>query len=314
MPVYNTFAKRKQQAENAGKPVIYTYDDLPQSFRVQVSRILKDTIGDPKDQYIGYSDYIDYEVIEENVMMCESIWQRIHDTLAQEMGVIELIQDDDKGMNACLNFVLKEDDIYQVLSLVELGLNIAQDYNHSIGNAVNELNHRFLEHSIGYQYQDGYIVQVDSQYLHAEAVEPAVTLLRDAHFAGAEQEFMDAHKHYRQGNYKEAIANAGNAFESTMKAICDERGWTLSGNRTAGRLIETLFNNGLIPAEMNSHFSSLRATLESGLPTARNQPGHGAHGQGANPVAVPDYLAAYCLHLAATNIVFLVEAHNAGKR
>ena len=314
MPVYNTFAKRKQQAENVGKPVIYIYDDLSQPLRVQVSRILKNTIGDPEDQYFGYSDDVDYEVIEGNVKMCESIWQRIHNALAQEMGVIELIPGCDESMNTCLNFVLKEKNIDQVLSLVELGLNIAQDYNLHIGNAVNELNHRFREHSVGYQYQDGYIVPVDWQYLHVELVEPAVALLRDAHFAGAEQEFMDAHKHYRQGNYKEAIVNAGNAFESTMKAICDERGWTLSGNRTAGRLIETLFNNGLIPAEMNSHFSSLRATLESGLPTARNQPGHGAHGQGANPVAVPDYLAAYCLHLAATNIVFLVEAHNAGKR
>ena len=39
MTVYNTFAKRKQQAENAGKPVVYTYDNLPQHLRVQVSRI-----------------------------------------------------------------------------------------------------------------------------------------------------------------------------------------------------------------------------------------------------------------------------------
>ena len=31
----------------------------------------------------------------------------------------------------------------------------------------------------------------------------------------------------------------------------------------------------------------------------------------ARPVVVPDYLAAYCLHLTAANIVFLVEAHNA---
>ena len=301
MPVYNTFAKRKRQAENAGKPVIYTYDHLPQPMRVQVSRILKAAIGD-------------LEVISSNIEMCENIWKHVHDTLAQEMGVIELSHDYEDGMDACLSFVLEEENTDEVLSLIELGLNTAHDYNFNIDDAVNELNHRFREHSVGYQYQDGYIVRVDSQYLHAEAVEPAVALLRDAHFAGAEQEFMDAHKHYRQGNYKEAIANASNAFESTMKAICDGCGWALSGNRTAGRLIETLFNNGLIPTEMKSHFSSLRATLESGLPTARNQPGHGAHGQGANPVAVPDYLAAYCLHLAATNIVFLVEAYNARER
>ena len=311
MPVYNTFAKRKQQSENAGKPLIYTYDNLPRHLRVQVSRVLKGTIGDTKARY---PVYIDSDVVIEHVETCISIWESIHDALAQEMGVMELVPGGDEGMDACLNFLLNEEDTDQVLSLIELGLNIAQDYNLPIRNAVDEINYRFREHSVGYQYQDGCIVQVNSQYLHAEAVEPAISLLRDSNFAGAEQEFVDAHRHYRQGNYKEAITNAGNAFESTMKAICGENGWTPAGNRTATRLIETLFNNGLIPTEMQSHFGSLRATLESGLPTARNQPGRGAHGQGANPVTVPDYLAAYCLHLAATNIVFLVEAHNARKR
>jgi hypothetical protein len=64
---------------------------------------------------------------------------------------------------------------------------------------------------------------------------------------------------------------------------------------------------------MQSHFTALRSTLESGLPTVRNRGGRGGHGQGSDVVDVPDYLAAYCLHLAATNIVLLIEAHNASK-
>jgi Domain of unknown function (DUF7014) len=35
------------------------------------------------------------------------------------------------------------------------------------------------------------------------------------------------------------------------------------------------------------------------------------HGQGRSPKQVPGHLARYALHLAATNIVFLVEAHEA---
>jgi hypothetical protein len=35
------------------------------------------------------------------------------------------------------------------------------------------------------------------------------------------------------------------------------------------------------------------------------------HGQGLFAKKVPDYFAGYALHLAATNIVFLVEAHEA---
>ena len=178
-------------------------------------------------------------------------------------------------------------------------------------DAIAELNHRFREHGIGYQYQGGQIIPVNSEYLHSEAVEPAISLLYDANFSGALEEFMAAHEHYRKGDHKAAITSAGSAFESTMKTICDRRKWNYDPKATASKLIEVLYDNEIIPSEMKTHFTGLRSALEGGVPPLRNQAGRGAHGQGSTPVAVPDYLAAYCLHLAAANIVFLVEAHNA---
>jgi hypothetical protein len=76
---------------------------------------------------------------------------------------------------------------------------------------------------------------------------------------------------------------------------------------TAKALLEILFNQELIPAALQSHFTALRTTLEAGLPTVRNRTS--GHGQGTEPVAIPDYLAAYALHLAAANIVMLIQAH-----
>jgi hypothetical protein len=35
------------------------------------------------------------------------------------------------------------------------------------------------------------------------------------------------------------------------------------------------------------------------------------HGQGEEPVEVPDYVAAYILHLLAANTVLLIDAHRA---
>lgn len=58
-----------------------------------------------------------------------------------------------------------------------------------------------------------------------------------------------------------------------------------------------------------SEFSGLRCVLESGVPTARNK--LGGHGQGAQIVTVPGYLAAFVIHQTAAAIVFLVEAHKA---
>ncbi|GAJ00054.1 unnamed protein product, partial [marine sediment metagenome] len=174
-------------------------------------------------------------------------------------------------------------------------------------DAIEELNDRFKEHEIGYQYVSGTIIPMDSQYIHTEAVRPAISLLQEAGFDGASEEFLNAHKHYREGRNKEAIAEALKAFESTMKSICSFMTWEVPQNATAKPLIDVCFSNGLIPKALSSHFNSLRTTLESGLPTASNRLAR--HGQGQKKVTVPDHIAAYALHLAATNIVFLVESY-----
>ena len=311
MPIYETFAKRKRKAENAGKPVIYTADVLPEPFRIQVAHIWQNTIGYQDGWFaVGMLDV-------------DKPWAEMNKILAAEMGLFTLWDTGRTGRECCERFLLRHDDVDDVLSLIEMSFRVVEGFvskaqmqvSHSrewqpAAEAIDELNHRFREHGIGYQYQGGQIIAVNSQYLHSEVVEPAISLLHDANFSGALQEFMAAHEHYRKGDYKEAIANAGNAFESTMKTICDKRGWTYS-RATASTLIEVLYSNALIPPEMKNHFTGLRSALEGGVPPLRNQAGRGAHGQGSAPVAVPDYLAAYCLHLTAANIVFLVEAHNA---
>ena len=151
------------------------------------------------------------------------------------------------------------------------------------------------------------IVRMDSQYVHTEAVLPAISLLQQQGFEGASEEFLNAHKHYREGKNKEAIFEALKAFESTMKSICSMMGWTFPENATAKPLIDICISNGLIPEPLRGHFGSLRATLENGLPATSNRLAR--HGQGEKRIIVPDHYAAYALHLAATNIVFLVEAY-----
>jgi hypothetical protein len=91
-----------------------------------------------------------------------------------------------------------------------------------------------------------------------------------------------------------------------MKAICKKRRWPHNETDTAKKLLEICFQNGLIPTYLQAHFSSLRTSLESGVPTVRNK--LSGHGQGAQPTDVPIYLASYLLNLTATSILFLTEA------
>jgi hypothetical protein len=172
-------------------------------------------------------------------------------------------------------------------------------------DAIEELNIRFRQAGFGYQFEAGQIIRVDSHLLHSDVVKPALVLLSDPRFEGAQHEFLSAHAHYRAGEYEDAIVDANRAFESTMKAICDIRGWIPKGDRAAD-LIKVVRTNGLLPDYLDQSFDQLIATLRSGLPQVRNEVG--GHGQGAVPRETPGYIAGYALHIAAANIVLLAEA------
>jgi hypothetical protein len=90
-----------------------------------------------------------------------------------------------------------------------------------------------------------------------------------------------------------------------MKHICNEKGWTFDPRDTASRLIAVIVQNDLIPSSMQGQLGNVRAILESGVPTLRNR--NAGHGQGGARRVVPDALTAFGLHMAAANIVFLVE-------
>ena len=299
--------------ESQGKPDVYQYDQLPEAFRIQVVHIWRATIG----QYWRNDGYS----AGGNSPACK-LWELIHDTIAKERGKWSLGRTTQDPPERCVQYLI-EADTDGALDIIEFSFRVidrwgreiyeyqdARDKAHvkqNADNAIEELNHRFREHGIGYQYMEGEIVRVDSQLLHAEAVKPALVLLNDSGFSGPADEFIRAFDHHRKGDNKEAIAGALKAFESTMKAICDARKWPFGPKDTAKPLMEIMFKNGLVPPELESHFAGLRSAMESGLPTLANRTSR--HGQGATPVEIPPHFAAYALHLVASNIIFLIKSH-----
>lgn len=289
-------------------PDVYTYDKLPQQLRVQIVHIVQEAFG--VDHY--GSDH------------AEKAYEFVKQTLCREYGLFELIEHPKNDVHSIFNFFLQEESIERALDVVELCFKVINGFirdNHNYqystnrkiepDDAIVELNQRFKEHGFGYQFESNELIRVDSEFLHSEAVKPTLVVLRGNDFKGANEEFLLAHEHYRHGRHKECLVDSLKAFESTMKAICKLRGWKTSPGDTAKALIATCLDNGLLPAYLDSQFSSLRSLLESGIPTVRNK--NGAHGQGVEPVAVPRYIARYALNLTATSILFLVEANSAKK-
>ncbi|MBD2679822.1 MULTISPECIES: STM4504/CBY_0614 family protein [Nostoc] len=299
MKVYDIYSKRQKRLMGEF-PDVYQYVDIPQPLRVQIVYIINDVfIAEPLDLNLlrAFND--------------------IYNRLYREYGKL---QQSIVGKDIINLFMFNTEQTEHVLDFIELTFKFI-DYTYrnrteflknskiTADEAIGELNLRFREHGVGYQYESGKIIRVDSQIIHAEAVKPVLLLLSDTRFQGANEEFLKAHEHYRHGRYKECLVECLKAFESTMKTICDIQGWSYQPTDTAKKLIDICFQNNLIPAYLQTQFTSLRSNLESGIPTLRNK--NAGHGQGSQPLTVPQHFAAYQLHITASTILFLLEAKKA---
>lgn len=317
MPIIDIFSKR-QKAMQGKTPEVYRYDRIPDSLRNQIVHILLDALGNAS--HYQARAYIIHEY--PNVVAC---YDEITNALRREYGVFHLSRDHSthgSNIEDLYGFFLREKNVEKVLDVIELSFCAIDQYTRThdylrkrdpsgdADRAIDELNGRFKEHGIGYRFTDGQIIRVDSEFIHSEVVRPALRILNQQQYAGAREEFLKAHDHYRKGDAKEALNECLKSLESVMKTICDKRGWSYDERATANKLIGICFNNQLVPAFWQSHFAALRSLLESGVPTARNR--LSGHGQGAAPMPVPGHVAGYALHMTAAAIVFLAESEAGG--
>lgn len=308
---FEPFHIRERNRERQGQPALYKYDDLPNTLRVQIFRLLQRVIGEPSPRIPARQSLNEpYQDISPS-----ATWDMLWDVTIDELG---LSVGRTTGYVGFGDFFFRPPQPYTVSHLftaLEIAFRLVQhlpeDYQQqdslrlSSQEAIDELNKRFRQHDIGYAFENGTIVRIDSQFLHSQVVDPALQLLSAKGFEGAEHEFLSAHRHFRHGENDDAIVDAARAFESTMKQICDEVGWEYPERANAKDLIRIVSNNGLFPKWHENHMNSLRTLLE-GLPTVRNK--RGGHGSGSEKREVPDDMAALAIHLAASNIVFLVES------
>lgn len=312
-------------------PDVYRYDDVPPQLRAQVVHIMDDTI-----EKIGNYTALPF---------VSKIYDGAAATLCHEYGHLDLdafLPPAHPPHHRLIRFLMDGAQTEEILDIIELCFTamvgapsacraalppyemvlsrgdraqanwfsadrLAKSAEDAVAKGIEELNQRFLEHNVGYRFESGQIIRIDSQMIHSEVVSPALTLLAGDGYAGAQEEFLRGHKHYRKGNLKEAMNAWATAFESVMRRICDERGWKYDG-ATARTLIGVCLDHDLIPAFWQDHFTSLRNLLQVGV--ARNK--LSAHGQGAEPVEVPRHLAAFVLHMTAAAILFLAEAEASG--
>jgi hypothetical protein len=307
MATFNLFSKRQKKLRGE-VPEVYGYEIIPKPLRVQIVQIIQDSIGETQGLY-GQPD------------RPSDAYKFVHEKICHEYGVFTLGKGEygETHKSCVLSFILSEPIVEKVLDVVELifrYLNLYIDKNldqykydttveMSPKDATDEQNERFQEHGVGYQYASDEIIRVDSTIMHSEIVKPVLKLLHNKKFSGANDEYLKAHEHYRHGRNKECLTDCLKAFESTMKIICKEKGWTYNETDTSKKLINVCFQNNLVPAFTQNQFTSLQNLLESGIPAIRNK--LGGHGQGSVPQKVNDEMTRYALNLTGANIIFLIE-------
>jgi len=301
MPIFDLFSKRSQSQKGQSNGDYLQYDNIPEKFRNQAIYILRRAI--PEDAY----------VLLVHILREEYGRGQLARFNLGVMGKWSYQSEFEK-------FLFTTPDSEEALDAIELAIGHNFIYPHKRAEAIEEMNVRFVENSLGYkidnyrlgnspdyEYDNYRITRIDSEFIHSEAVKPAFVLLSENDYRGANDEFLKAMEHHRHGNNKDTINWALKAFESTMKTICEKRKWGNDTKKyTANKLIELMFKNKLVPDFWQTNMSSLRSLLEGGVPTGRNR--LGGHGQGDEIVDVPQHIASYILHMTASTIVFLVES------
>lgn len=297
--------------KNLPQPAI-SYGTLPNGLKVQLVFIFKDFINSLTDQWGRKED------------IGKGIWESIDNILRREHG-LHVLYDDYHSLHQSLaswymvcqyfeslNDIRKElDVIYAVCEQIEECLDPNRNLrsNYSPQQALSDINKRLQQHGIGYRWQEGEIIKVPSEFTYDQSITPALTLLHQAGFENAHQEFLSAFEHYKKGpvEYEEALTDCLKAIESTIKIIAAARKWTFNQNDTAKPLIALIIKEGLIPLYSESFLAGVRNTLESGIPTLRNK--LGGHGKGAEVRIVDEASMHYCINLTAAVILYLAQRH-----
>ena len=201
---YEIFSKRQQRMQNE-TPDTCQYETIPDELRVQIFYIWE------KVWEKAYNNNFDELQVSQ---LAYDAYTSIETTLCEEYGVLDLDGGDDPNEDGygCYrvvrNFLLETEDTNKVIDVIEVSFRYIDqvirdkfyvpnddeldeifgtslpDISHDgipPDEAIDQLNRRFREHSVWYQYESGQnesgqIVKVDSPDIHSEVVKPAEEL------------------------------------------------------------------------------------------------------------------------------------------
>lgn len=268
---------------------IFEYENPSDKFKQQIFYLMKDSLV--------INEFVN---LYKSITLHSGIKRNIKETYLENPSIYQ-----DYFISGFEKLIEKQYDIEFYLDLVELFLNI---YSGNKNNIVQSINQIFYIDSLGYQVDEikNQIIRIDSLHTYQEIIQPTLLLLNDDKFKNADNEYRKAFEELKNGNYESVLVEANKAFESTMKIICDLKGYELPNKHTATALIAHLRKNNFITNFQDEKFNGLSKTLESISIIRNNQAGHG---QGSAVRNLSVIYAEYALRVTASNILLLIEIY-----
>lgn len=142
------------------------------------------------------------------------------------------------------------------------------------------------------------IIRVEDDLVHAKIMEPALHRLSGRPYSTANAEFRDALADYRRGDYGDCLTKCNSAFESTLKVLCRQNGWSSNGAESVSKLLKVVVDRSGLPSLFYKPLE-LIGTMRNELSTA--------HGGGSRVRCVERHTAEYAINVTAAAVIFLIQ-------
>lgn len=297
----NLYSERNQDKE---EDIIFQYDKIPKKFKNQIIFILEDLF-----------------LILNDEIYADDFYYFIHRILCKEWGKEKLFKlpignNDKKSIEEFIKD--KKTPLEEIFDLIEYSLLYTQKrlddrYRYingsydNLNHVINEINHRFKESKLGYEIVNLKIIRIDSQYTHSNIIKPTINLTTNEEYKQVNLEYMEAITCYQDDDYEHSIEKATEAFESTLKIICDNNNWKYQNKDGYERLVDICYENHFLDDFIVNEFTSLRGILKS-MSAVRNK--FTSHGKGNFNQDIPTYLVKHALNITGSCILFLIESQD----
>ena len=155
--------------------------------------------------------------------------------------------------------------------------------NHKGKSSYEELNIIFREEGIAWQISPPHMTYPATMnpYPNSEildnVVNPVLAILTKPEWVAVDAEVRGAIKDFKKGDYKNTIAGGRRALESTLKTICNRKGWSYNPKGGLAKLLTVVIDKGLFPDPVAGTSNCYHGAMLNTTGTIGNNVG--AHGQ-----------------------------------